>query len=388
MRVLDDYSFVRGVCHGPRENDPETWKREFGYMNRLQLNSVRMWLSQQRWEEEGDAYLDMIVSFIRMGREMGITAMPILWNGNYINEFTPLTEDEWSAKERYAKAFIDALKDEPGLLMWDVINEPLCNKYIMNSPPEELEERRDNLTYYTRRLCEIVKKLDPVNAITVGFAYVYNIHRAIDLVDVVSFHDYLHTRNEVEQTILTVKKLAADAGNKPILNTETGCIGRANPYDVELELCGQYKIGWYLFNLICRGPWSDIHGIVYPNGTVRDPAIISAILGFYRNRTEDRILANPNREKHAFEAIKRMENVLHSDQSFMHTYTSASSDELLEAVEYIVNLLEAAEMVPMWDLPSARIAVWRKQPAEKRNIREIRAFCYEMMNLLKKSCLI
>lgn len=69
-----------------------------------------------------------------------------------------------------------------------------------------------------------------------------------------------------------------------ILNTETACIARANPYDLALQIATAHKTGCYLFNLIIGGYWGEIYGIFYPEGTVRDPSIVAAIMGFYRNR--------------------------------------------------------------------------------------------------------
>ena len=45
-------------------------------------------------------------------------------------------------------------------------------------------------------------------------------------------------------------------------------------------------------------------------------------------------------------------------------------------------------MVPMWDLPSAKIESWRRLPPEQLDIWEIRRFTYEMAQLLKEKCLI
>ena len=64
-----------------------------------------------------------------------------------------------------------------------------------------------------------------------------------------------------------------------------------------------------------------------------------------------------------------------------------TTDDILEAAEYCVNLLEAAEMVPMWDAPSARIACWRRQPEEERDVQAIKRFAYEMAQLVRKNCL-
>ena len=67
-----------------------------------------------------------------------------------------------------------------------------------------------------------------------------------DLVDVLSFHDYMPTRSGMEAAYQTAVQLSEAEGGKPILNTETGCIGRANPYDLELEMCGKYHCGFFL----------------------------------------------------------------------------------------------------------------------------------------------
>jgi len=52
---------------------------------------------------------------------------------------------------------------------------------------------------------------------------------------------------------------------------------------VLLEISEKHKTGWYLFNLMISGYWGEVHGLFYPDGTIRDPAIIAAVMGFYRN---------------------------------------------------------------------------------------------------------
>jgi len=43
--------------------------------------------------------------------------------------------------------------------------------------------------------------------------------------------------------------------------------------------------------------------------------------------------------------------------------------------------------VPMWDAPSARIAIWRAQPEHERDVHAIRLFAYEMAKLVRENCL-
>ena len=62
----------------------------------------------------------------------------------------------------------------------------------------------------------------------------------------------------------------------------------------------------------------------------------------------------------------------------------AGAEELLEAAENVANLLEAGELVPMAVPPTARIAAYRR--SEKKDIREIRSFLYNLVCRLKEGC--
>jgi hypothetical protein len=42
----------------------------------------------------------------------------------------------------------------------------------------------------------------------------------------------------------------------------------------------------------------------------------------------------------------------------------------------------------MWDLPSAKIADWRAQPEEERDLLAIRKFAYELAKLVQENCLV
>lgn len=388
MKPQKDYGFVRGVCHNPIPGKTqEELEREISYCRRLQLNSVRFWMSMEAYEKDPEGYLAVLGNFMRTCWKYGVSSMPIFWNGNFIREFQEPDEAWYTRAERYAKAVVDRFRGEEFLLMWDVINEPMCNDYMHLCSEEERPERYEKLKRYVRRLCGIVRGLDPVNAVTVGHEQVCHCESSADLVDVISYHDYLTTRRQIEGAIAEAEKLGRK-WNKPILNTETGCVGRANPYEVELELAQKHHVGWYLFNLVSEGFWGDIHGLVYPDGTIRDPAVIAALFGFFRNRTENRIRVNANKECHAQAAVKAVEEVLTVQPATLFRSKPVTTDDILEAAEYCVNILEAAEMVPMWDPPSARIECWRRQPENERDVYAIKRFAYEMAQLVRKNCFL
>lgn len=389
MQLLNDYSQIRGVCHNP---DPSKSREQMDFelscAQRLQINSARFWIEQEKWEEDPKGYFNLILDFVRCCDKHGISVMPIFWNGNPIKEFSAPSEAEWGRMEDYASAVITLLRDEPNILMWDVMNEPYCNDYIRNCADEaEKAHRKDQICALVRRMCGIVRKLDPDSVLTVGHEFISHCPTTNDLIDVISFHDYLTTRAEIEAVYEAAEAQSRETG-KPILNTETGCVGRTNPYDVELEICQKHKVGWYLFCLVTEGFWGDIHGIIYPDGTVRDPSIIAAMLGFFRNRTPGRIRYVPNKEGHAFKAVEAVREVLDTREITLFHSKKVTSDDILEAAERCVNLLEGAELVPMWDLPSAKIADWRAQPEEQRDLLAIRKFAYDMARLVQDTCMV
>ena len=218
--------------------------------------------------------------------------------------------------------------------------------------------------------------------------YPIYLEHVADVVDVLSFHDYLETRDRVQRSYDIAKEISAKNGNKPLINSEMGCIARSNPYDMAIEICERNGAGFYLFNLIAGGYWGDIHGLVYSDGTVRDPSIVSALMGFYTNRDESkRVHYNPNKEGYATAALDNLREALKDKVSVFHA-ERGSSDNLLEMMEVCANLLEGAQMVSMDEMPSAKIMAWKAQPSSERDIRAIREYAYKLAKILEEKCQI
>ena len=388
MRPLDDYGFIRGVCYpGGWRGDQATIERDLGYAKRLQLNSTRIWLSQRSYEQNPEAFVQSIRNYVRTAHRFGISTMPILFNGNGLNPEI-LRPEARPQGQAYVRAVVEALKDEEGLLMWDIMNEPTCNDYCLQSPEGELAARHQQIKDFLRHYCAYIKELDPVNAITVGHMFPRFLELSAEVVDVLSFHDYLETRQRVENSYREAQAIAEKHGGKPLINSEMACLCRANPYDMALEICERHHVGWYVFDLIIGGYWGDVHGLVYPDGTVRDPSIIAALYGWHRNRDLDTsIKVNPNKEGHVNRALAMLKDVL-TDETAVFRNRRSSTDEILEAAEYCANLLEGAEMIPMHEPPTAKIKAWRRQPPAERDEQAIRAFAFQLGQQLKQWCQI
>ena len=384
-RVKSDYSEIRGVHHGPREGaSMEQLDRELGYAQRLRINSVRIFIQETEWHKDPEALEKKILDYTRLCAAHGISIMPIFSSGNQIRKYELLTQEEWEKKRAFLTAMIRLLKKEPNLLMWDVYNEPFCNDYLRNCPEEEYESRYKKIEHDLRLQCRMVRELDDDTPITVGHELKEHLESTADLVDVIAFHDYLTTRKDIREVYEYAGKIAKEQGGKPVINNEIGCIGRANPYDVELQFCEEFHYGYYIFNLVIEGFWAPLHGIVYPDGTVRDPSIVAAMFGFYRNRGADRVIPQGNREEYAAVAVERVKKALSVDKQSLFTRFEATTDEILEAAEVCVNILECCEIAPMDNLLSAQLFALRDIPEEKRDRAQIRRFAYEVSRKLQE----
>lgn len=387
-RVSGDYSDVRGVHHHWREGASRE-QVEFELKTaseKLGINSVRLMVREGLWHKDPEAVEARLLEYVRLCAKYGITITCTLSGGNQFFDYKALTEEEWDLKRKYLTSIVKLLKNEPNLLMWDAYNEPFCNEWlygVKEKDPEEYARRYAIMRADVRRQVELLRELDDDTPITVGHEKAAHLESTNDLVDVIAFHDYLTTRREIEEVFIAAGKASEEQGGKPVVNNEMGCIGRANPYELELQYCQKYHYGYYIFCLIIEGFWGPLHGIMYPDGTIRDPSIVAAILGFYRNRSESRILPQGNREQFAQKAVDRVKKALSiRGIESLFLKKEAPLDEILDAAEMCVNILECCEIVPMDNPPSVQLLRYREMPEEKRDRNEIRKFAYEQAKKL------
>ena len=431
MKPLKDYSFVRGFNYTQsnvwtdvnfwEEYDHDIVERDLGYAERLRLNSARIFLTYSSYVKNPKQFLSNVKDFVRTAWKHGISTNPIIYHGmrflpEDLNEkrtdgatlSLPRTlEDKscWVLGEQYFDDLYETIGNEPGLLFWDISNEPgfrIGNATWYDEEPEyarawektpdlkAVRARQELVWEFIRHFCRYVRKKDPVNAIGIGNTFIYETEpsRTAELVDIIVFHDYSETASRIRRTYDYARALGEKYG-KPVINNETGCLCRANPYDAVIRASEEYHFGFYLFELMIGADvWNRVHGICYPDGTVRDPSIVSALFGFYRNREEDLLPTDVNQEGHADRALKMADEVLHKTRNGFSFAPggdhSRDTEEMLEVCEYIANLLECGQLVPMDVPPTARIAAYRSQ--ENPNADEIKDFLWQLADTLKKAC--
>jgi hypothetical protein len=348
-RVPKDLSGVRGFNYQSAESNghaefwlqynPAATERDLDNAKRLQLNQVRVFVPYAAWERNKEALRKNLLHFVRAAHDRGIGVMPTMQYkfGEWRDKAA------WPNSREFVADLVATIGKEPGLVIWDVENEPEC----CSLPPTP-----DNRLHmeHAMYMAKVFHELDPVTPVTIGATFADNMIAMGDSVDVLSFHNYSPTRAEIRASIAKAKQYAEKTG-KPLIDSEIGCIARANPYDIALQEHMQAHVGWYIWELMITGEWGTVHGVFYPDGTVRDPAIVAALLGFFRNRGDSVVEDVPDRENHLTEAVTKNKAWLADPNPDWETG--------LDLAEVSANLLEAAQLAPMHNLPTRQVELLR-----------------------------
>jgi hypothetical protein len=102
---------------------------------------------------------------------------------------------------------------------------------------------------------------------------------------------------------------------------------------------------------------------MYPDGTVRDPSIPMAVMGIFRNRGPEVVLEVPDREGRVTRAI--------ADARAWLSNSTGDWNVGLDRAEVAANLLESAQLVPLHELPTRRVAVLRRRPEDRPALRAL-----------------
>ena len=352
QRKIPDISKIRGFNYesAPTIGHNEMWlqysaaetERDMDYARRLNLNQVRVFLGYAAYVTNKPAFRSNLVNFIRICHARGIGVMPVV---TYPGEWGA-HQDSWPQARAYAADLVDTIGNgkEPGLAFWDVYNEPGTARIP-----------------FARHMAGVFRELDKVTPITIGSTTEAEMETTgSDLVDVLCFHDYSSTRRGIDEHIEQAIKYAAGQ-HKPVMNTEIGCIARSNPYDVTLEEYGKSGMGWYIWELMITKQWGTVHGVLYADGTVRDPSIVAALMGFFRNRGSDVIPEVPDREGGVKRAVTQNKQWL--------AETNSDWQNGLNLAERSANLLEAAQLIAMHDLPTQQVSLLRQGQPDTRALR-------------------
>jgi hypothetical protein len=356
--LAPDLSNVRGFNYttsldtsiGPRGHaglwlkyDAAQVDRDLANAQRLNLNQVRVFIAYSAWKEDAELSNRNLLDFLHACQRHNIGVMLGL-----IDQPRPVapSTDLPPELKTWLTGIVKLTAHEPALKFWDASNEP--DNAARNGP-----DARTRALVVASATANLLRSTGTHTPITIGCVHVACMKETAAAVDVLSFHDYSATRADIRANIAEAQAFAASV-HKPVFNSEIACIGRANPYDMALEEFNRGHMGWYLWELTIVHEWGDVHGVFYPDGTVRDPSIVAAIMGFYRNRTANTVLENPDRERWVARAITGGNTWL--------AQPAPDWQQGLKQAEIEANILETAQLVPMREPPTRTVELLRAAP--------------------------
>jgi hypothetical protein len=402
LKYAPDYSDMRGVNYTPASNQDsgKGWldyshagvDRDLGYAERMRLNTLRTFVSYQAYVKDKKAFRANLIDYVRAANAHGMGVMvtlPAGVVGGPPSRETTLSPEMKANLRAFAQFLVDAVGNgkEPGLAIWDVANEPDFTKPQVitvhetnigevtqeigngHASPPNTDQPHNMLV--ARYMADLFHEFDHRTPVTVGCMMpTACLTESAKYVDILSFHDYSQTVAQTDANI-ALAKAAAAAVHKPVVQSEMACIGRADPYDISIEEHEKNHVGWIIFELTFTPGWAPVHGIVYPDGSIRDPSIVAAVLGFFRNRGPNVVLEQTDRESIT-------SGVLDDARKWLADSKPDWFNGLVIA-ETEARTLEAGQLVGMRDLPTRNVYMLRAGPQNMPELRQtIQKFSEEL----------
>jgi hypothetical protein len=326
--------------------------RDLDNARRLNLNAVRVFIAYSAWAADPALADKNLISFVRSCHQRGIGVMLGL-----IDQPRPVAPSTTLSPllRPWLEEIYKDVGNEPGFAFWDAANEP------DGSARGDSPERTRRLTIASET-ADLIHQIDHRTPVTIGCVRISCMKDTAGSVDVLSWHDYSGTRGEIRSAIVEAQAYGVQV-HKLVFNSEIGCIARANPYDVTLEEFQHAHMGFYLWELTITHEWGDVHGVFYPDGTVRDPSIAAAVMGFFRNRSASTVLENPDRERRVTRAV--------AEGNAWLAQPAPDWQAGLNQAEAEANLLEAAQLVAMREPPTRTVELLRAGPPDIPTLQDL-----------------
>jgi hypothetical protein len=214
--------------------------------------------------------------------------MALLWQNWQSTPGNNRLGAEWYSKlEEYVDAIVGRAKNNPSVLLWDLMNEPEFASEGFLGPnvlitPEMQKIRDDFLQHFHKHL----KDNFPEEITSVGWASLENAKKYSELADVVTFHVY----GDAAQLSAAIRNAQefSEKSTKRILITETLAnwdFGKSDfgamatdeaqlaHYREVLPALLKSPIGWIAWGMVISRDFDPYTDIFYPNGIPRPAAV-------------------------------------------------------------------------------------------------------------------
>ncbi len=178
---------IKGVNYYPQASPWDTFGKKFDSVNiendferirEMGLNTIRVFVQYEDFGKANVPFKKLLLlqKMLDLAAKNKLKVMVTLFDfyGDY--DIT-----NWTLTQRHAEAIVEAVKDHPALLAWDIKNEPDL----------DFDSRgRERVLSWLGMMLEKVKQWDPVHPVTVGWSSPEAGKELSAKVDFVSFHYY------------------------------------------------------------------------------------------------------------------------------------------------------------------------------------------------------
>ncbi len=270
--------------------DPETIDRELSWASSLGFTSVRVFLHDLVWQQDGDEYLKRIDQFLGIADKHKIGVMMVIFDGVWDpspklgTQRAPkpgVHNSGWvqspgkdilsrseaqDALEPYVTAVLKRFGHDPRIQVWDLFNEPDNPNTSAYGAVELAPETKDvRAAELMTKVFQWARAAEPDQPLTVGVWVGHNwdkpnelnkTHRAaLELSDVISFHDY------GDAASMNSRITALSSYGRPLICTEFMARGNGSTFEAILPILKQNNVGAYCWGLVdgksqTKQPWS------------------------------------------------------------------------------------------------------------------------------------
>ncbi len=290
--------------------DEETIKRELGWAAEIGFNSCRVFLQYLVWQENSQQFKERFAQFLAIAAEKNLSVLPVLFddcafagkepylgpqdapspgihNSGWTPSPGPTIADNyanWVSLEMYIKDMLGSFAMDPGVLAWDLYNEPGNNHRGVVSLP------------LLAQAFIWAREVDPAQPLTAGawLRFAENDQLCLALSDIMTFHHY-GKADILQSHIDRVKQ-----SGYPVVCTEWMARTLDSLIATHLPIFAREEIGCYMWGLV-RGktqtylPWGStaetiepalwFHDVFYTDGTPYNKEEITIMQRFSRTIT-------------------------------------------------------------------------------------------------------
>ncbi len=238
--------------------DTATINKELSWAHNIGMNAVRVFLHYIPWQTDAKSFKERIKTYLAIAKKNKIKTIFVFfddcWNENPRAGKQPEPKPgahnsgwmqcpgkamhdnpaSWTKLEQYVKDVLGTFKNDAGVLMWDLYNEPGNSNYNETSFP------------LLKNIFQWAWQVRPSQPLTAGIWYDNKKFNDWQLShsDVITFHNY-GKADELENEIKNLQQF-----NRPVICTEYMARTRGSRFETHLPVFKKYNVGAINWGLV------------------------------------------------------------------------------------------------------------------------------------------